>query len=103
MGGGGGGGGGPVGGGNTPPVSRHAVFQQDWKASAYKPFAWPMLEGAPDYRNLYLPKVEQYCKERLSLSQTALLASEERMRDVCRAFVKVREHAKALQEISEKE
>ena len=93
----------PVGGGYPNPVYRHAVFQQDWKASSYKPFAWPMLEGAPDYRNLHLPKVEQYCKERLSISQTALLASEERMRDVCRAFVKVREHAKELREMSKEE
>ena len=93
----------PVSGGYPQPVYRHAVFQQDWKASSYKPFAWPMLEGAPDYRNLYLPRVEQYCKERLSISQTALLASEGQMRDVCRAFLKVREHAKALREMSKEE
>ncbi len=90
-----------VGGGYAQPVYRHAVFQQDWEASSYKPFAWPMLENAPDYRGLSLPKAEQYCKERLSISQTALLASEERMREVCQAFVKVREHAKALREMSE--
>ncbi len=89
----------PIGGGYAEPVYRNPVFQQDWKTSSYRPFAW---EGAPDYRDLYLPKVEQYCRERLSLSQTVMLTSEERMRDVTRAFVKVREHAKELVEISEK-
>ena len=78
------------------------MFQQDWKASSYNPFAWPILEGAPDYRNFHLPKAEQYCRERLTLSQRTLLASETQMRDVARAFVKVREHAKELKEMPEK-
>ena len=89
-----------VGGGYSEPVYRNPVFQQDWKANPYKPFAW---EDAPDYRDLYLPGVEQYCKERISLSQTVMLASEERMRDVARAFEKVRDHARELVEVSEKE
>jgi len=92
-----------VSGGYAAPVYHHPVFQQDWKASSYKPFAWPFDADAPDYRNMNLPKAEQYCKERLSLSQTLMLASEEKMRDVTRAFVKVREQARDLRELSEKE
>lgn len=86
----------PVGGGYAEPVYRNPVFQTDWRASSYKPFAWTLRDDAPDYREMFLPKAEQYCKERLSLSQTVMLASEEGMRDVCRAFEKVRDQAKAL-------
>ena len=75
------------------PVYRHDVFQQDWKTSDFKPFAWAMLEDGPDYRSLHLPKVEQYCKERIGIRQAQLLASESQMKAACDAFVKVREHA----------
>ena len=86
----------PVSTGYETPVYKHPVFQEDWKARDYTPFAW--TDAAQDYRSLHLPKVEQYCKERLSISQRALLTSETRMRDMSRAFVKVRENADKLRE-----
>jgi dTDP-4-amino-4,6-dideoxygalactose transaminase len=88
----------PVSTGYPEPVYRYVPFQQDWKALPFTPFAWTQSGDAPDYRNLHLPKTEQYCKERLSLSQTLLLAEEDRMREVCNAFEKVREQAKALRD-----
>ena len=86
----------PVSTGYETPVYKHPVFQEDWKARDYTPFAW--TDAAQDYRSLHLPKVEQYCRERLSISQRALLTSETRMRDMSRAFVKVRENADKLRE-----
>ena len=83
----------PISTGYDAPVYKHPVFQADWNAGEYTPFAWTDTQ---DYRTLHLPKVEQYCKERLSISQTTLLASETQMRDVARAFVKVRENADQL-------
>lgn len=88
----------PVSTGYPEPVYKYAPFQQDWRALPYTPFAWTRSDDAPDYRSLHLPKAEQYCRERLSLSQTLLLAEEDQMRDVCNAFVKVREQAKALKD-----
>ncbi len=89
-----------IGVGYDVPVYKHPVFQTDWKARDYTPFAWT---NAQDYRALHLPKVEQYCKERLSIKQTDLLASETHMRDVARAFVKVRENARELRAMNERE
>jgi dTDP-4-amino-4,6-dideoxygalactose transaminase len=80
--------------GYPEPVYKQPVFQQDWANSDYKPFVWS--EGAQDYRSLHLPKVEQYCKERLSIRQTDLLATESQMNSVTRAFTKVRENADKL-------
>lgn len=88
----------PISTGYPVPVYKYAALQQDWSALPYSPFAWTKSEDAPDYRNMHLPKAEQYCKERLTLSQTLLLGEEDKMRDVCRAFEKVREQAKALRE-----
>jgi dTDP-4-amino-4,6-dideoxygalactose transaminase len=88
----------PISTGYTVPVYKYAVLQQDWDALPYSPFAWTKSGDAPDYRNMHLPKAEQYCKERLTLSQTLLLGEEDKIRDVCRAFQKVREQAKALRD-----
>jgi dTDP-4-amino-4,6-dideoxygalactose transaminase len=88
----------PVSTGYQVPVYKNAALQQDWNAVPYSPFAWTRSGNAPDYRSMRLPKAEQYCKERLTLSQTLLLGEEDKMRDVCRAFEKVREQAKALRD-----
>ena len=93
----------PVGGGYTEPVYKNPVFQHDWENSTYKPLAWTVTPDAPDYADLHLPNVEQYCKERLSISQTVMLASENRMREVANAFEKVREHASDLLDYSNRE
>lgn len=92
----------PVGSGYPEPVYKSSVFQHDWKKSSYKPFAWPLLKDSPDYLNLHLPNVEQYCKERITLSQRVLLASEVQMQNIARAFVKVRENAKDLKKTPKK-
>ena len=92
----------PVGSGYPEPVYKSSVFQHDWKKSSYKPFAWPLLKDSPDYLNLHLPNVEQYCKERITLSQRVLLASEVQMQNIGRAFVKVRENAKDLKKTPKK-
>ncbi|MDE2890215.1 MAG: DegT/DnrJ/EryC1/StrS family aminotransferase [Gemmatimonadota bacterium] len=86
----------PASGGYTEPVYRNPVFQSDWKAGSYRPFAWTMMDDAPDYRSLHLPNVEAACKDRIWLSQSVLLASEAKMTDLCRAFEKVRTHAADL-------
>ena len=86
----------PASVGYTEPVYRNPVFQNDWKAGSYRPFAWTTLNDAPDYRSLHLPNVEKACRDRIWLSQTALLASEARMREICLAFEKVRTHAADL-------
>ena len=86
----------PASGGYTEPVYRNPVFQNDWKAGAYRPYAWTTMDDAPDYRSLHLPNVEAACKDRIWLSQTVLLASEAKMTDLCRAFEKVRTHAADL-------
>ena len=83
-------------GGYTEPVYRNPVFQNDWKAGAYRPYTWTTMDEAPDYRSLHLPNVEAACKDRIWLSQTVLLASEAKMTDLCRAFEKVRTHAADL-------
>ena len=82
--------------GYAEPVYKSSVFQQDWAQSDYKPFVW--TETAQDYRSLNLPHAEQYCKERLSLSQRVMLASETQMRDIGRAFVKVKENEEKLRD-----
>lgn len=90
----------PMGTGYAAPVYKNSVFQQDWTEGDYRPFVW--TENAQDYRTLHLPRAEQYCKERISLNQQMLLTSERQMRDVARAFVKVREQAKKLKDWAEK-
>ncbi|MCE2440623.1 MAG: DegT/DnrJ/EryC1/StrS family aminotransferase [Candidatus Latescibacteria bacterium] len=86
----------PAGGGYTEPVYRNPIFQNDWKAGSYRPFAWTTMDDAPDYRQLRLPNAEKACKDRIWLSQTVLLASEAKMTELCRAFEKVRTHAADL-------
>ena len=86
----------PASGGYTEPVYRNPVFQNDWKAGSYRPFAWNTMDDAPDYGSLHLPNVEKACKDRIWLSQTVLLTSEAKMKDLCLAFEKVRAHAKDL-------
>ena len=86
----------PASGGYTEPVYRNPVFQNDWKTSSYQPFAWSDSGDAPDYRSIHLPNVEKACNDRVWLSQTVLLTSEARMKDLCLAFEKVRAHAKDL-------
>ncbi len=93
----------PASGGYTEPVYRNPVFQHDWSGSDYKPLAWTTSAHAPDYRNLHLPNVEAYCKERISISQTVMLASEQRMREVGNAFEKVCEHIEDLKSYSDQE
>ncbi|MDE3258581.1 MAG: DegT/DnrJ/EryC1/StrS family aminotransferase [Gemmatimonadota bacterium] len=86
----------PASGGYTEPVYRNPLFQNDWKAGAYRPYAWTTMDESPDYRNLHLPNVEAASADRIWLSQRALLATEERMKEVCLAFEKVGAHADEL-------
>ena len=86
----------PAAAGYTEPVYRNPVFQNDWNASSYKPFAWNMMDDAPDYRALHLPNAEKACTDRIWLSQRVLLASEKGMKGICQAFEKVRTLAKEL-------
>ncbi len=88
----------PVSTGYREPVYKNVALQQDWNSLPYTPFAWTGSDEAPDYKSMYLPRAEQYCKERLTLSQTLLLAEEDKMQDVCHAFQKVRDQAKALKD-----
>ena len=93
----------PVGSGYSEPVYKNPVFQHDWQGGAYKPLAWTTTPDAPDYRDLQLPNVEQYCRERISISQTVMLTSENRMGEVVNAFEKVCGQAKELIGLENKE
>jgi dTDP-4-amino-4,6-dideoxygalactose transaminase len=85
--------------GYAEPVYRNVVFQQDWGNSEdIKPFPWAGESWVQDYRSLNLPKVEQYCNERISYKHTGLLLSEAKMKLVCDAFEKVWEHRSELVE-----
>ena len=87
----------PVRTGYTQPVYRETVFQQDWANSEdIKPFPWAGESWVQDYRSLNLPKVEQYCHERLTVPHTTLLVSEQEMVGVCDAFARVWEHREEL-------
>ena len=86
----------PASAGYTEPVYRNPVFQNDWKAGSYRPFAWNAMDDAPDYRSLHLPNAETACTDRVWLSQRVLLASEEQMKGICTAFEKVRANAREL-------
>lgn len=86
----------PASGGYAEPVYRNPVFQTDWMAGSYRPFAWTTTGHAPDYRSMHLPQAEKACSDRIWLSQRVLLAPEERMKEICHAFEKVRAHAGEL-------
>ncbi|MBS13776.1 MAG: aminotransferase DegT [Gemmatimonadetes bacterium] len=79
--------------GYPEPVYKDTVFQQDWANSeVIRPFAWAAEDWVQDYRSLNLPKVEQYCIERISLKHTSLLVSESEMKATCDVFEKMWEY-----------
>ena len=85
--------------GYVQPVYRETVFQQDWANSEdIRPFPWAGEDWVQDYRSLTLPRVEAYCKERITLQHTRLLVSEQEMKATCDAFEKVWEHRSELVE-----
>lgn len=83
----------PVGDGYEMPIYRQPAFYRNEVSRCV-----PDGTDLPDYRNLYLPGVEELCRTNVSYSHRVLLAEQEGIRSIAAAIRKIQHNTDQLLE-----